>query len=136
MRPTNVFLCLCGVAFAAAVRASDSSTSPEMFANMAAGLPKFDPTPQAPKSDAIMLPKVVVHSSSLPSAAKALEQEERTEELLERNLGSRDGLDRGVLNRFTIAELWKRIPFLNVIPFVGTVCSMSNEQRAEALEPR
>jgi hypothetical protein len=35
-----------------------------------------------------------------------------------------------VLNRFTLPQLWRKIPVLGVLPFVGTRKQISNEDRA------
>jgi hypothetical protein len=127
------------------LRGAPGPTSPELSAMIAAGLPKYAPPaprPAAPPPAAgdspwgkpILLPQVVVRTRKLPSAGEVTGT--AWEPLLEKNLGSRDGLDRGVLNRYTLGELWQKIPLLNLLNFIGTSGSMSNEQRALALEPR
>jgi len=108
-------------------------------------LPKYDPTqhaasvnacPVVAPSDIVTLPTVIVSPPRLPSSDEILSQKGRAEALMDKYLGARDGLDRGILNRITLAELWGKIPILRLINFIGPPGSMSNEERAAALQPR
>lgn len=108
-----------------------------------AGLPKYDPTPAVPAEaspvmarareatgDITSLPAVTVSDTLIPTERTILTNKGNAERLIDRYLGPADGLDRSVLNRFTLAELWKKIPLIGGLPFVGTPGSMTNVERA------
>jgi hypothetical protein len=122
------------------------SSSPRLSAEIAAGLPKF--VPKKPEStgkagaenpvarqeaadpDISTLPAVTVTETKLPTDERILTFKGKAKKVMDLYMGDSDGLDRGVLNRFTLPQLWRKIPFLGKLPFVGTPGSMSNEDRA------
>jgi hypothetical protein len=124
------------------------STSSNISAMIAAGLAKYDPSPKAiktatagtsPKEKAIQattgiisLPAFVVRDAKVPNEDQILTAQGRAKIAMDKYLGPSGGLDRGLLNRFTLKQLWMKIPILRAFPieFVGTPVRMSNEDRA------
>ena len=76
----------------------------------------------------VRLPQYVVREPTVPPPTEVMTQRELTRMAMDHYLGSVDGLDRGFLNRFTLGELWRKIPVLGVIPF--PIPTISNEDRA------
>ncbi|MDE3084644.1 MAG: hypothetical protein KGJ37_05425, partial [Verrucomicrobiota bacterium] len=119
------------------------SSSQSVSNTIITGLPKFDsrPTNQDRTSNVAEKPAAagyvfdsptfVIHSPSLPSEAQMLTPKGRTEMMMNRYLGRANGLDRGLLNRVTLPELWQKIPILGRIPF--NAGGMTNEARAMML---
>jgi hypothetical protein len=114
---------------------------------VAAGLPKFDPkqasgsnsgqtevlpskalSDLAQPSGVIKLPTFVVRGSSLMTEDEVLTDKGMAELAMNRYLGPADGIDRGLLNAFTLPGLWKKIPVLGRIPC--PLPGMTNETRA------
>jgi hypothetical protein len=124
------------------------STSSHISAMIAAGLPKYDPSPKAIKTATagtspeeraiqattgiISLPAFVVRDAKVPNEDQILTAQGRAKIAMDKYLGPSDGLDRGLLNRYTLEQLWMKIPILRAFPiqFVGTPVRMSNEDRA------
>lgn len=129
------------------------STSSYISSAIAAGLPKFDPLPKAidmaaagTKSDGMalrttagiaLLPAFIVRDTKIPNEDQILTSGAKAKVAMNKYLGPSDGLDRGVLNRYTLRQLWEKIPILpRLLPilgglqFVGTPVRMSNEDRA------
>ena len=123
------------------------ASSAELSAAISAGLPKFAPkegeTTKAPEKGSpvlsrtvtsdptiSVLPPMTVTESKLPADDQFLTYEGKASKVMAAYMGDSDGLDRGFLNRFTLRQLWKKIPILGRLPFVGTPGSMTNEQRA------
>jgi hypothetical protein len=122
------------------------TTSARISEEISAGLPKFVPkkdqapapdTPANPAAKPVaadptisVLPTVTVRETRLPSADRVLTYEGKAEKVVAAYMGDSDGLDRGVLNRYTLKQLWQKIPFLGGLPFVGTPVRMTNAERA------
>ena len=122
------------------------ASSARISAEISAGLPKFAPkkedapapekaanpaAKQLPADPTIsVLPTMTVREDRLPSADRVLTYAGKAEKVMAAYMGGSDGLDRGVLNRYTLKQLWQKIPFLGGLPFVGTPSSMTNAQRA------
>jgi hypothetical protein len=121
------------------------STSSHISSMIAAGLPKYDPFTSAPGAAAgkspdggpigttpgiMSLPAFIVRDARVPNGDQILTAKGRAEIAMNKYLGPADGLDRGVLNRYTLRQLWQKIPIIGGLPFVGTPVQMSNEQRA------
>ena len=125
-----------------------SSTSKYILSEIAAGLPRFNSSPKATNvmaqgtiadgraflatPGAELMPAFIVRDSKVPNAEQILTYEGRAKIAMDKYLGPSDGLDRGMLNRFTLKQLWMKIPILLAfsIEFVGTPVRMSNEERA------
>jgi hypothetical protein len=139
-----------GITISAAGAASEANddahpTSAYISAAIAAGLPKFvpkqgggdagiaaaDAARKAAGSDAgiTTMPAYTVREAKVPDEERILTYAGRAKVAMDRYLGPSDSLDRGLLNRYTLPELWKRIPILGRLPFVGTPVHMSNEDR-------
>ncbi len=121
-----------------------------------AGLPKFDPKQAAGSISApnmgrkpggtaetttsaapVRLPVFVVTGlKSPPPTDQVLTRKGEEEAAMDEYLGDTRGLDRGVLNRFTLPQLWRKIPVLGVLPFVGTELQISNQERAMQISER
>ncbi len=131
------------------VRAGDNDThlaSLYMRAAISAGLPRYEPkrAPASSTASPIMaaskregssaevtsMPEYTVRESKLPTTEKVLTYKGRTKILMDEYMGDSDGIDRGVLNRYTLAQLWAKIPILGKLPFIGTAFNMSVEERA------
>jgi hypothetical protein len=122
------------------------ATSARISEEISAGLPKFlqkkvdaaasekpaNPAAKqaAPDPTISVLPTVTVRETRLPSADRVLTYEGKAEKVVAAYMGDSDGLDRGVLNRYTLKQLWQKIPFLGALPFVGTPFRMTNAERA------
>jgi hypothetical protein len=120
------------------------ATSTYMMSAIASGLPRFDPakseaaaaapTASAPKQEApsgvTVMPAYRITEAKLPTARQAMTYKGWTAPLVDKYLGPSDGLDRGVLNRLTLAQLWAKIPILGSLPFVGTPARMTLSERA------
>jgi hypothetical protein len=131
--------------FASADEDSHASSA-RLSAEIAAGLPKYVPKGNEPAPAArpappqerqaaadpsvSVLPAVTVTEARLPTPEGILTKEARAQKFVAAYMGDSDGLDRGFLNRFTLQQLWKMIPILGRLPFVGTPGHMTNEQRA------
>jgi hypothetical protein len=132
---------------------SEDATSRHISRMIFAGLPKFDPSPTATdlavagsKSDGkplqsnpgvALLPAFIVRDTKVPNEGQILTSKAQANIAMDKYLGPSDGFDRGVLNRYTLKQLWQKIPilpgFLSIfggLQFVGTVGSLSNEDRA------
>ena len=112
---------------------------------IAQGLPKFEPaqkaqnpaqmpaldlgmTPEPGGPDVVRLPRYVVHGSRPMNQDQLQEIEGKDDLAMNRYLGDFNGLDRGLLNRFTFPELWSKVPVLHYLacPLPG----MTNQARA------
>ena len=86
-----------------------------------------------PANTIIRLPDYVVTERKpkpLPKYEEVISRRELEKLAMQEFLGPEDGFDRGFLNLFTVAGLWKKIPILGVIPLAGFV---TNEDRAMAM---
>jgi hypothetical protein len=123
---------------AAAEPPSDRPVSPHIAAELASTIPKYEPPPSAaaasaaPDPNILRMPPYLVREPKLPTPAEVLTPKGIASIAMDRYLGPADSLDRGVLNHFTLVQLWKEIPVLNALPFVP-FGSISNESRAMEL---
>lgn len=120
--------------------------SARMSAMIASRLPHYGEVPDVPivsaprcnddriDSMVVALPRFLVLAQRLPTPQAMAGPAGRTEAVMSKYLGSSAGFDRGVLNRLTIPEIWSKIPVLRLLPFVGPNGTMTNAQRAEAME--
>jgi len=124
---------------------SPAAASSYISAAIAAGLPKFDPSRKridtasaGTKSDGkanqatsgiALLPAYIVRDAKIPDQDQILTYKGKAKIAMDKYIGPYDGLDRGVLNRYTLQQLWQKIPVLGALPFVGTPAHMSNEAR-------
>ena len=120
-------------------------TSSYISSEIAAGLPRFDPSYKAlttpdtkttsngkavqTASGIESMPAFIVRDAKIPNAEQILTYKGAADIAMNKYLGPSDGLDRGVLNRYTLSQLWQKIPILGALPFVGTPARMSNEAR-------
>jgi hypothetical protein len=141
-------LCLAALGSAGVALADDDATetiSPSALREaVKMGLPKFDPAqsakaaadktaakPASPQDPGLVqMNKYTVTGLPPPKPDQVLSQKARADKAMKRYLGDADGLDRGFLNRFTLTDLWKKIPVLGRLP---VVLSSSNEERALAM---
>jgi len=150
MTPIRHIALFVATAFAvSSVRAGDDDThlaSSYMRAAISAGLPKYEPkralvsstaSPivaaskrEGSSAEVTSMPEYTVRESKLPTTERVLTYKARTRILMDGYMGDSDGLDRGVLNRYTLAQLWAKIPILGKLPFIGTAFNMSVEERA------
>jgi hypothetical protein len=142
----SAFLLTPGLATAADEEAH--ATSSYMLSAISAGLPKFDPAKSEAVAAAAKAAAATEHAANTVPAGvmampaftimeKKLPRDHQldtfsgwTQPLVDKYMGPSDGLDRGVLNRFTLAQLWAKIPILGRLPFVGTAAQMSVGERA------
>lgn len=75
------------------------------------------------------LPRYVVNEGKLPTPDQVMTSRAVAEAAMNRYLGPKDGLDRGVLNAVTIKQLWEKIPVIGKI-LPPLIPSISNEERA------
>jgi hypothetical protein len=143
-------MAMCGAAIltAAFVVASDDdlhAASPYILSAISAGLPKYVPAkaasepaagpadgaarPMGTPAGVLALPAFTVTESKLPRTEKITTYKGMTSVLVNKYLGPRDGIDRGILNRLTLVQLWQKIPILGRLPFAGTPVQMSLEER-------
>ena len=54
---------------------------------------------------------MIVRDRKLPKESEILTDQEKARRGMDTYIGPENGLDRGVLNLFTIASLWQRVPF-------------------------
>jgi hypothetical protein len=121
------------------------AVSPRMAEVLRATLPSYDdfirqqpPPPSEPAKPVVpletdlsvtSLPRYVVKELRLPTSTEVMSRRAVEEAAMNRYLGPKDGLDRGVLNAFTIKQLWEKIPVIGKI-LPPPIPSISNEQRA------
>jgi hypothetical protein len=118
-----------------------TSITNDISAAIAAGLPGYKPSPKAtdiavagqkpdqPTAGITSMSEFIVRDTKIPSEDQVLTYEAKAEIAMNKYLGPSDGLDRGVLNRYTLSQLWQKIPLIGGLPFVGTPVHMSNEAR-------
>ncbi len=109
---------------------------------ISAGLPKFDTAktsdaatgeslmpPKAPETSSatiIRLPAMIVHDRRLPDKSELLTRQEMTRQGMDTYIGPENGIDRGFLNLFTVADLWHHLPILGRYKLEGFE---TNEER-------
>ena len=119
--------------------------SATLAAEIADGLPKFEPARKLPDSsgaavqeqqaapeisaaDIVRLPKYVVRESRPLNDEQMRAIEGNANLAMRRYLGDTNSLDRGILNHFTFPELWGKIPLLGSLPC--PLPGMTNQERA------
>jgi hypothetical protein len=68
--------------------------------------------PESPGSDIVRLPNYIVRERRPPATEETLSETELAKVAMKNYLGPETGIDRGVLNLFQIATLWRKIPVL------------------------
>jgi hypothetical protein len=123
-----------------APQTSARAVSPQIAAELAATIPKYQPAqpvaanPVAPATDVVHMPTYLVSGSKLPMPMDVLTQEGLESYAMDRYLGPSDGLDRGVLNAVTLAELWPKIPVVGAIPMAPFGSTTNGERAVEQYE--
>lgn len=124
----------------AAAPKRERAISPRMAALLTAATPKFEaPKPaeakpaavarDKPANEIIRLPDYIVREPLLPTSQQVMTRKAIESYAMNRYLGPENGLDRGFLNLFTIAQFWRMIPLIGrFIP--APFGSMTNEERA------
>lgn len=126
------------------VAAPARAISPRIAEVLRATLPSYDDAvrqqtapPKAPPNPIVALetdpgvaslPTYVVNEGRLPTAAQVMSRRAIEEVAMNRYLGPKDGLDRGLLNAVTLKQLWQKIPVLGKLPL--PIPNVSNEERA------
>jgi len=72
----------------------------------------------------------VVRDVKIPTDEVIMTPKARAKVAMDKYLGPSDGLDRGLLNAVTLTQLWKKIPIIGGLDFVGTEKAMSYADRA------
>jgi hypothetical protein len=109
--------------------------SSHIAAELAATAPTYQPPPAtaadqtAPDPASVRMPAYLVREPKLPTAAEVLTRKGLASIAMDRYLGSTNDWDRGVLNHFTLVDLWHKVPVLGQVPFVP-FGSITNESRA------
>jgi hypothetical protein len=122
--------------------AAASTVSPAIASMITAGLPKYDATQSStasvpaavnearsaqPSSATIVrLPAMIVRDRKLPDKSEILTKQEMTKQRMDTYIGPENGLDRGFLNLFTVADLWHHLPILGHYELAGFE---TNEER-------
>jgi len=122
--------------------ADQPTVSPLISSMIAAGLPKYDPTkvsdaatlppsaaPVAPETSSatiVRLPAMIVRDRKLPDKSEVLTKQEMTRQGMDTSIGPENGIDRGFLNLFTVADLWHHLPILGHYELAGFE---TNEER-------
>ena len=129
--------------FAAAPAAStglsvQADTSPQIAAEITAGLPGFGEVKKAPDKPVAPDPsamEMAAHIKRLPQqhfqpphGEEVLTQTGKADAAMNQYLGKADGFDRGFLNRYNLPAIWASIPLLKYLPC--PLPGISNEQRA------
>lgn len=117
--------------------------SPRVIHMLSAATPKFVPDKKSdasaararvehdvPANGIVRLAPYIVRELPLPKREEVMTPSELEKMAMQRYLGDEDGLDRGVLNLFTVKSLWKKLPVLGRYPLVGF---STNEERAMAI---
>ena len=124
-------------------------SSSEVAALIKAGLPVFEARPGDLKvPDGAVAPRPAASADIPPPAGVVrmnpyvmIEKRPLTEEAVMTNraradfamdtyLGGIDEFDRGLLNAYTLPELWAKIPMLGMLPFAGPAGTVTNQERA------
>jgi len=119
----------------------EAAASPDVKAEITAGLPAFGQTPKAPDKpapDAQEL-QMAAHIKRLPQkparppqGEEVLTAKGKADAAMNEYLGKSDDFDRGFINRVTLPELWNKIPLLKYLPC--PLPGITNEERAEAIK--
>lgn len=131
---------------AAAPAPPPRKTSPRVSALLSAATPRYDPAAAAreaeearrrlelqrvtPANEIVRLAPYIVREPKLPKPEEVMSPRALETLAMQRYLGNEDGLDRGVLNLFTVKSLWKKLPVLGRYPLLGFA---TNEERAIAI---
>ena len=118
----------------------ERAVSPRVAALLAASMPKYDgPKPgeaklatgarDKPANGIVRLPDYIVREPRLPTPEQVMTQKAVEQFAMNQYLDPKDGFDRGLLNAFTIAQWWQKLPLIgHLLPC--PIPSMTNEQRA------
>ncbi len=122
------------------------STSSYIRSVIAAGLPRFSPEASPPgagetkahaapaagtvPTDVVAMPAFTITEAKLPTTRQTMTYAGWTQPLVDKYMGPADGIDRGVLNKYTLAQLWAKIPIIGRLPFIGTASQMTVAERA------
>ena len=138
---------LWGVMSVAVVQAADSglsvdpAASPDVKAEITAGLPAFGQTPKAPEKPApdaqelqmaAHIKRLPQRQSRPPHGEEVLTAKGKADAAMNEYLGKPDDFDRGFIYRVTLPELWQKIPLLKYLPC--PIPAITNEARAEAIK--
>jgi len=69
---------------------------------------------------------MIVRDRKLPDKSEVLTKQEMTRQGMDTYIGPENGLDRGFLNLFTVADLWHHLPILGHYELAGFE---TNEER-------
>ena len=114
----------------------------DVKAEIQAGLPAYGESQKAPEPSSAPNTQelqMAAHIKRLPReqfrpprGEDILTAQGKAEAAMEEYLGTRDALDRAVLNRVTLPQLWQQIPLLKYLPC--PLPGVTNEARAESLK--
>jgi hypothetical protein len=141
---------MCPVTFAMEPDAAPGNemhrTSSYIRSVISAGLPRFTPAIPLPNhattksgpasntgtipSDVVAMPAFTITEAKLPTTRQTMTYTGWTQPLVDKYMGPADGIDRGILNRYTLAQLWAKIPIVGRLPFIGTAVQMTVSERA------
>jgi hypothetical protein len=120
------------------------AASPEIAAEIRAALPSYGETPKAPapapapseaeQEMAAKIPRLRAGTRQQrpPNGEEVLTAKGKEELAMDQYLGRPDGFDRGFLNRYTLPQLWQKIPVLKYL--ACPIPAVTNEDRAMALK--
>jgi hypothetical protein len=127
----------------APAKAAPRLASPRVTSLLSAATPKFTPekpekptemasaarvrVEDVPANGIVRLPPYIVRDRRPPKPEEVMVPRDIEKLAMQRYLGEEDGIDRGVLNLFTVKSLWKKIPVLGRYPLEGFA---TNEERA------
>jgi hypothetical protein len=86
--------------------------------------------PDVPANGIVRLPDYIVHERRLPSPQEVMTRKALEQYAMNKYLGDERGFDRGFLNLFNVATLWKKVPLLGKVPIPGFLGFITNEERA------
>ncbi len=120
-----------------------SGLSPRVAALFAAATPRYSAPPAAengltvrtadgpdqPANGIVRLPDFLVREAKLPTPEEVRSRKELERWAMDKYLGPESGFDRGMLNLFTLPQLWRKIPVLGQI-LPCPIPAVTNEERA------
>jgi hypothetical protein len=83
-----------------------------------------------PANGIVRLPDYIVRDRKLPSPQEVMTRKALEQYAMQKYLGDERGFDRGFLNLFNVASLWKKIPLIGKVPIPGMLGFVTNEDRA------
>ena len=130
----------------------DHAVSPQIAALLMASRPKLEVTcstrketeqtaivaseREKPANTIVRLPSYVVREPRLPARDEVMTRQESESYAMNRFIGPEDGFDRGFLNLFTFAGLWKKIPVLGRFSIAGSETNAERGMRLYAESER